>query len=59
MLASSLGIPLFPLRRAIDFAMTAPSDPIDVLRVNGERICLIGSGCRDLRNVPRQRTLSN
>lgn len=43
-LASSLGIPLFPLRRAVDFAMTAPADDIDVLRINGKRVCLIGAG---------------
>lgn len=44
MLASSLGIPLFPLERAIDFAVNAPADDIDVLRVNGKRVCLIGAG---------------
>lgn len=44
MLASSLGIPLFPLNRAIDFALNAPTDDIDVLRVNGRRACLIGAG---------------
>ncbi len=43
-LANSLGIPLFPLRRAIDFAITAPADPIDVLLVNKKRVCLIGAG---------------
>lgn len=44
MLASSLGIPLFPLDRAIDFAVNSPADEIDVLRVNGKRVCLIGAG---------------
>lgn len=44
MLAASLGIPLFPIDRAIDFALNAPADAIDVLRVNGKRICLIGAG---------------
>lgn len=44
MLASSLGIPIFPLARAIDFAINAPADNIDVLRANGKRVCLIGAG---------------
>lgn len=44
MLASSLGIPLFPLRSAVRFALTAPADDIDVLKINGKRICLIGAG---------------
>ncbi len=44
MLAGSLGIPLFPLGTAVDFALNAPSDPIDVLRVNREHISLIGAG---------------
>jgi diacylglycerol kinase family enzyme len=44
MLAASLGIPLFPLRRAVKFALTAPADAIDVFRINGQRICLIGAG---------------
>ena len=44
MLASSLGIPLSPLDRAIDFAVNAPADDIDVLRVNKRRVCLIGAG---------------
>lgn len=44
MLAGSLGIPLFPLGTAVDFALHAPSDPIDVLRVNGAHISLIGAG---------------
>ena len=44
MLAVSLGIPLFPLRRAVDFALQAPADDIDVLRINKKRICLIGAG---------------
>lgn len=44
MLASSLGIPLFPLRRAVKFALTGNADPIDVLRINGARVCLIGAG---------------
>ncbi len=44
MLASSLGIPLFPLERAIDFAVNAPASAIDVLLVNGKRVCLIGAG---------------
>lgn len=44
MLASSLGIPLFPLRNAVAFAMTAPADDIDVLSINGKRLCLIGAG---------------
>lgn len=43
-LAASLGIPLFPIGRAVDFALNAPADAIDVLRVNGKRICLIGAG---------------
>lgn len=43
-LASSLGIPLFPLRRAIEFALHAPSNTIDVLHVNKTHICLIGAG---------------
>ncbi len=43
-LASSLGIPLFPLRKAIDFALNAPVNTIDVLRVNKKHICLIGAG---------------
>ncbi len=44
MLAASLGIPLFPVRRAIAFALEAPVNPIDVLRINGKRVCLIGAG---------------
>ncbi len=44
MLASSLGIPLFPLRNAVKFALTAPADDIDVFKINGSRISLIGAG---------------
>lgn len=44
MLASSLGIPLFPLGRALSFALSGTSEEIDVLRVNGNRACLIGAG---------------
>lgn len=44
MLASSLGIPLFPLRNAVKFALTTPADDIDVFKINGSRICLIGAG---------------
>lgn len=43
-LAGSLGIPLFPLNRAIDFALNNTSDAIDVFRINGRRICLVGAG---------------
>ncbi len=43
-LAVTLGIPLFPLRHAIRFAMTAAPEQIDVLRVNQRRMCLIGAG---------------
>lgn len=44
MLASSLGIPLSPLARAVKFAMTAPAEELDVLMVNRSRVCLIGAG---------------
>ncbi len=44
MLAASLGIPLFPIGRAINFALNAPADAIDVLRINKKRVCLIGAG---------------
>lgn len=44
MLAFSLGIPLSPLSKALDFALNAPSEDIDILRVNKKRICLIGAG---------------
>lgn len=44
MLASSLGIPLFPLRQALKFALQGKADDIDVFRINGSRICLIGAG---------------
>lgn len=43
-LATSLGIPLFPLRSAVEFALNAPVETIDVLRINGKRVCLIGTG---------------
>ncbi len=43
-LASSLGIPLFPLRRAVKFALRGKADDIDVLKINGSRISLIGAG---------------
>lgn len=43
-LATSLGIPLFPLRHAVSFALNAHGAEIDVLRVNGRHVCLIGAG---------------
>lgn len=42
--AATLGIPLFPLGRALDFALTRRPEAIDVLRINKKRICLIGAG---------------
>lgn len=44
MLAASLGIPLFPVQRALSFAMSGASEEIDVLRVNEDKVCLIGAG---------------
>lgn len=43
-LATSLGIPLFPLSRSIRFALKGPSSDIDVLYINKRHICLIGAG---------------
>lgn len=42
--ASVLGIPLFPLPRALEFALHGRSETIDVLRINGRHICLTGAG---------------
>jgi diacylglycerol kinase family enzyme len=44
MLATSLGIPLFPLGGAVEYALKAPVEEIDVLLVNGAHVCLIGAG---------------
>ncbi len=44
MLASSLGIPLSPLTRAIAFALNGRAESIDVFRVNKKHIALIGAG---------------
>lgn len=43
-LAQSLGIPLFPLQRAIACALHGPVHAIDVLRINNRHTCLIGAG---------------
>jgi len=44
LLATSLGIPIFPPMRALNFALTKSAQPLDVMHVNNKHFALIAAG---------------